>query len=66
MTPQEPNSAPQTPAEVHGDPVTGASGFLVVRPSLWFTPRPILARICPEKPPFLFANPPFGSPIGVR
>ena len=66
MIPQKPNSDPQAPAEVHGDPVTGASGFLVARPSLWFTPRRILARICPEEPPLLLANPPFGSPIGIR
>ncbi len=61
MTPQKPDSDPQTPAEVHYDPVAGAGGFLVARPSLWFTPLHIMAMILPKEPAFLMANPPFGS-----
>lgn len=66
MTPQKPNFDAQTPTEIPSDPVAGASGFLVARPSLWFTPRRILAMVCSEKPPAFLANPPFGSPIGIR
>ena len=61
MTPQKPDSDPQTPGEVHYDPVAGAGGFLVARPSLWFTPLHIMAMILPKEPTFLMANPPFGS-----
>ncbi len=56
-----PNPDRQTPAEVCYEPVSGAGGFLAARPSLWFTPRHIMAMIRPEpEPGILFANPPFG------
>jgi hypothetical protein len=60
MTLQTPDFDPKTPAEVHDDPVAGACGFLVARPSLWFTPFHIMAMILPKEPAFFMANPPFG------
>jgi hypothetical protein len=64
----DPTTNPATPAPdaVRYDPSAGTGGFLVTaRPSLWFTPRHILARIQPpEEPPFFLANPPFSAPAG--
>jgi len=63
-----PTTNPDTPPPDAGrnEPSVGTGGFLVTkRPSLWFTPRHLLAVIRPEvDSPCLLSNPPFSTPAG--